>query len=114
MSLWDVRFFPPSGNRNSPEDYIYKVIPLEADQVSIVRWLQILSHREISDWPNTKIHKLTGDIFQLTVGKYRLSFVLDVRRIIVLHCCPKKGQKTKKIDLQRAELNYKDYLASRE
>lgn len=114
MSLWIVLFYPKSGDKHSPADYINNIIPRPADRASIVDWLIKLSEREIGDWPNTRIHKITHDIWQLTVGNYRVSFVLDSRFIVVLHCCRKRGQRTHTKDKRRAELNYESYLASKE
>ena len=112
MSVWSVVFYPKSGERHSPYDFI-KSIPNKDDQVRITRWLVQLSQSEYGDWPFTKIHKLTGKIFQLTVGKYRVMYTLDDRVIVVLHCCRKVSRKTKPKDLQRAEKNYEAYFATK-
>ncbi len=112
MSLWGIKYHPPKGERNSPVDIIVSIPDNNNARTKIVRWLEFMCQHSLEDWLNVK--NITGKIWQLRAGSYRVYYFLDGRDIVVVHCCRKKGKKALRKDLQRAELNYDDYFASKE
>jgi len=112
MAIWNILFHPTSDNRNAPFDYIQQ-IPNEAQQTTIINRLQELARRDIADWPHTWVHKITGDLFQLTVGSHRLLYCLEGKNIVILHAFRKQTQKTPKKEIKRAINNYHRYFSSK-
>lgn len=109
-NLWQIEFFPSEDDRDSPFNYIAG-LSNESDQDAIMHRLKdILGKRPKSDWPHTFVHKIEGDIYQLTAGQHRLLFVLDDKKILILHACRKQKKKLLKKDKKRAILNYHKYL----
>ena len=107
---WQVKFFPPGGERHSPYDYI-RGLENAKEQAQIAHRLQHLQQTELADWPHTWVHKIDDKIFQLTAGQSRLMYCLDGDTIVVLHACKKVAQKTRKQDIARAERHYNRYMA---
>jgi phage-related protein len=113
MFMWQIHFFPPSGERYSPYDFVVG-LPRESDAAAVIHRLESMRKMEMADWPSAWVHKLVGKIYQLKVGAFRLMYCLDRRTIVVLHACRKKGQRTKPQDLERAETHYRRYFTQRE
>jgi phage-related protein len=107
---WQIDFFPPSGESNSPYDYI-RDLPNASEKAQIIHRLETISELEIGDWPHPWIHKLAGKIFQLSAGDNRVMFCLVARTIVVLHACRKVGRRTKRADIQRAQIHYDEYMS---
>ena len=112
MSTWQIVFFPPTGERDSPYDYILSLSD-ESEKASVIHRLKTLRKLEIGDWPNTWIHKLTDKIYQLTAGHIRLMYCLDYGTIVVLHACRKVKRKTLRKDIARAEAHYDRYMSQK-
>lgn len=107
MPVWNIEFFPPSGERHSPYDYIIGLSdPNERDLIR--HRLETLSKLQIEDWPWVKKH--TGDIRQLDADPNRVMFCLDQRTIVVLHVFRKTGQKTRRKDKNGAMIHYDRYI----
>jgi putative component of toxin-antitoxin plasmid stabilization module len=113
MSIWRIIFFPPSGERYSPYDYV-RDLSNPAEKAQIALRLETLSKLALGDWPHTWIHKITDNIFQLTAGNHRLMYCLDEGTIVILHACRKVSQKTRSKDIKRATTNYHRYMFSKE
>ena len=109
MPKWTVTFFPPSGERFAPEDYIVNLSD-KSEKTQIIKRLESLRQLDIADWPHTWYHKLTGKIYQLTVGDNRLMYCLDEGKIVVLHVCRKVKKRTHKKDRKRAKIHYDRYM----
>lgn len=110
---WQVRFFPPGGERQSPFDYI-RDLESASERAQIAHRLEHLQRTELADWPHIWIHKIDDKIFQLTAGQSRLMYILDGDTIVILHACKKAAQKTRKKDIARAQRHYERYMARRE
>ena len=113
-TYWKVVFFPELGARNSPDQYI-KSLP-KKEKVTIRRVLRTLETIEIvTEWSRIKSVKYDGLKFlQLTVGRHRFYLYLDAKnkskKIAVCYACPKKSQKAKKTDLNRAVTSIRNYM----
>jgi len=109
---WKVDFFPPSGEDDSPYDYILG-LSSKKEQGQIFHRLETMSKLEMADWPSLKVHKIVDKIFQLPAGANRALFCLDSGTIVVLHACRKAGRKTKPADIQRAQIHYAEYMSQK-
>jgi len=109
MRIWDIIFFPPSGESHSPYNKFLNW-PDKRERAQVVHRLETLRELEIGYWPQTWIHKITGKIFQLSANKCRVMFCLDGKKIVVLHICKKVSQKTRRGDVNRAETHYNEYM----
>lgn len=114
-AFWIVEFFPEVGEKKSPDQYVRDLEKKE--RAAIRRQLITLSSIRIPrEWPNTKLFEHDGlRFYQLTVGRHRLYLYLDtevrgVNKIIVCYACPKKSQKAKKIDKNRAVTSIRNYM----
>ncbi len=112
MPIWDIEFFPPSGERDSPYDYILALSD-NVEKVQIRRRLNTLRELELGEWSHRWVHKITTDIWQLTAGNNRLMYFLDGRTIVVLHACRKVKGKTRRQDKERAIIHYDEYMAQK-
>lgn len=108
MHLWEMEFFPPSGEKYSPIDALNDIKKAN-EKAIIMRHLDLIPDRESWDWPNVK--KVQG-IYQLTADNYRVYFDLSKRKIIICHICRKVSQKANPSDIRRAKNNFHDYLES--
>jgi phage-related protein len=113
MPVWRIVYFPRSGERHSPEDYIEGLSHL-SEKALIRRRLETLSELQIGDWPEGWVKVHTGDIRQLYVGPNRILFCLDHRTIVVLHAFRKSGHKTGSKDTRRAINHYNRYIELKE
>ena len=110
--VWQIIFFPSSGERNSPQDFILDLNPKE--QASILRNLKSLSMRDFASWREFRwLKKFKGEIYQITAGPYRLMCCLDGHMIVVVHAFRKKTQKTPKKEISRAESHCQKYRESK-
>jgi hypothetical protein len=101
---WKVDFFPYSGENNSPYDYVLG-LSSERERERIILHLDAMSKLEMAEWQSLKVHKIVDKIFQLPIGAHRALFCLDEGTIVVLHVCRKVGRKTKRKDIQRAQIH---------
>ena len=107
--VWQILFFPPRGERNSPIDFI-KDLNQSSVQASILHKLQSLSERDFAGWREFRwFKKFKGEIYQITEGSYRVMCCLDDRTIVVVHAFRKKTQQTKKKDINRAQSHCHKY-----
>ena len=114
MAIWIRVFFPPSGEPYSPEDFIFN-LPSRGEQGQILHRLETLSSLKLQEWSSTGwVKNIKGDLWQLKTKMHRVYYCLDHRAIVVVHVCRKKGQKARPQDIQRAELNYAEYMARKE
>jgi phage-related protein len=113
VSEWRVIFFPPSGENNSPYDYI-RDLSDASEEAQIWHRLDVMSKLKIGDWSHRWIHKIVDKIFQLSAGDNRLMFCLDEGAIIVLHACRKGKRKTRRVDIQKAQSHYDEYMSQKE
>ena len=111
MSIWEIVFFPSSGSRYSPEDYIYS-LNSKQELVQIQHRLNSLSELEIAQWPGLWIKPIRG-LYQLKAGDHRLYFGIDKRKLVVCHACRKVAQKALQADLERAKINFNNYKVTR-
>ena len=112
MYIWKIDFFPPSGERSSPFDFV-NGLSRESDAAAVIHRLESMRKMEMVDWPSAWVHKLVGKIYQLTAGAFRLMYCLDQGTIVVLYACRKKGRRTNPQDLERAEIHYRRYFTER-
>ena len=112
MAVWTVVFFPPSGHKYSPEDFVLS-IDRKADIASIKLRLETIAKLEIVNWPNGWIERYEK-LYQLKAGDYRLYLGIDGRKIVVCHICRKVSQKAKREDIDRAKLNWLNYQWSKQ
>ncbi|MBN1810266.1 MAG: type II toxin-antitoxin system RelE/ParE family toxin [Anaerolineae bacterium] len=110
---WEVDFFPPSGENDSPYDYILG-LSSKKEQGQVFHRLETMSKLEIADCPSLKVHKIVDKIFQLPAGAHRLLFCRYEKTIVVLHACRKVRGKTKPADIQRAQIHYAEYMSQKE
>jgi phage-related protein len=113
MPKWTVVFFPPSGESDSPYDCILG-LSNNAEAAQILHRLSALSELDLTDWPHSWIHKISGKIYQLTAGNNRVLYCLDEKQIVVLHVCRKVKRKTLSKDISRAETHYYEYITQKE
>ncbi len=111
MPIWEIIFFPSSGSRYSPEDYIYS-LNSKPEIAQIQHRLKSLSELEIAQWPSLWI-KPIHRLYQLKADAHRLYFGIDKRKLVVCHACRKVAQKALQADLERAEINFNNYKATR-
>ena len=110
---WEIKFFPPSGEKHSPGDFI-KTIANRTEATIIERRLETIRELELVDWPSAWVKKVAG-IYQLKAGDHRVYFDLDGRTIIVVcHVCRKVSQRAKEKDIGRAKANLKSYYQGKE
>ena len=111
---WEITYYPPSGHRHSPTDYIQSLTnPVEVNIIK--RRLETIAQLETHEWPSGWIKLIIKGVYQLTAGNHRIYFSLDGNKIIVVcYACRKVSQKALKSDLERAEANWASYCKSRE
>ncbi|MBN2549399.1 MAG: hypothetical protein JXB15_09595 [Anaerolineales bacterium] len=110
---WEIKYYPPSGERYSPKDFIQSIT--NPGEVNIIgRRLETISQLETYEWPTKWIKSIEG-IYQLTAGDHRLYFDLDGNRIIIVcYVCRKVRQKALKSDLVHAKNNLANYYKLKE
>ena len=113
MAKWKIEFYPKSGHRNSPRDFITSRID-ENERAQFAHRLNVMRDYEIVDWPKGWTKKLEQHIYQLKAGNIRLMFCFDGRKIIIAHACRKVSRRTLERDLERAKFNCNEYFAGKE
>lgn len=113
MAIWKIEFYPKSGHRHSPRDFITSLTE-NSKKAQIAHRLNFMRDYEIRDWPQGWTKKLDQNLFQLRAGDIRLMFCFDGRKIIITHARRKVSQKTLKRDLVRAKANCEDYFSDKE
>ena len=107
--IWNVIYYPPKGENNSPEDILYSYYPV--DQNKITRSLTTISNLEMYHWPPKWVKLIKNiDLYQLTAGDFRAYFGISGKNIVVCHICRKRSQEAKDIDLNRANINFNKYV----
>lgn len=110
MSLWNIKYFPASGERNSPYDVI-RSLTNTGESASIMHRLGVMRKTDVGDWPQIfKVHKVVDKVYQLPAGDWRVMYFLDNRTIVVIHVCRKVKGKTLPKDTRRAEIHYNRYM----
>src|SRR5215211_2208199 len=97
MSVWNVEFFPPKGERNAPSDQLKEIC--NADEIQhIQQKLRVLQELEQQDWNfgwlkpiKSKIFRRARGFYQIREGDFRGYFNTIGKKIIVLHFCRKVG-----------------------
>src|SRR6266508_1579191 len=107
MPIWNIIYFPPEGERNSPVNSL-KARLNEDEQANFVERFSKMSELEMTEWAHNW-RKRIGAFYQLTSGNFRAYYGIRGRLIIIVHVCRKVGQKAKTQDLQTAEQNLIDY-----
>lgn len=109
MLAWKVGYFPATGERNSPVDYIQRLTNYH--EVAIIKHrIDVIRQLPIEDWPVTWIKRIQG-LYQLNAGAHRIYFDVDTDTLVILYICRKVSQKAKKQDLLRAMANQKRYYS---
>jgi phage-related protein len=109
MPDWPIVFYPPPGEQDSPYDYIASLANPH-EKAHIMRRLDVLGSTPQGAWPDRWMHKISDNIWQLTVGDNRIMYCLCEGTILVLHACRKKGKKARPKDIQRAEIHYAEFM----
>lgn len=108
MALWRIVFYPRSGDRHSPYDYLRDLPDVKAE-AQIVHRLKTISELPLADWPNWT-HHIVDKIYQLTSGAYRVMYFFDGFDIMIVHAFRKKSRKTPSVDVNRALAHYERYF----
>jgi len=111
MTYWRVKFFPPSGERNSPHDYVVNLADENDRAMILLRLERMQQHRKV-DWPPAWINHMGGKIWELYARGHRLMYCLDSGTIVILHACKKVSNKTRERDLNIAKNHLARYLDS--
>lgn len=111
MRIWNILYFPPKGERNSPIDNLRTRLDADEQANFVERFLK-MSELEMTEWAHDW-RKRIGAVYQLTAGNFRAYYGIRGRQIIIVHVCRKVGQKAKTQDLGIAEQNLIDYERSR-
>jgi hypothetical protein len=112
VTIWVVVYFPAPDDRDSPFKYILGLSDV-TDQAAIFNRLKLLCERGVADWPTGWYRHLFDKVFEFKIPPHRLMYCLDTGKIVILHACRKASQKARKLDLERARLNYKAYQLSK-
>lgn len=108
MKLWNLVFFPESGERNSPYDRLNVGDCSPQEKANIISKLKHLQELKQIDWPS-KWAKPIEEFKELVHGDFRVFHVLVEDTIVVCHVCRKVGQKAKKRDIRLARANLEGY-----
>jgi phage-related protein len=108
MKQKSIFFFPRTGERNSPKDFMDLKCSNE-EIANINGKLRKLLSMPAAERPR-KWAKKVNDFRQLTQGDFRVLWKELEIGIIVFHVCRKVTQKTKAQDLLIAEVNFNNYL----
>jgi hypothetical protein len=107
MPIWNIQYFPPKGERNSPVDSLNTRLDVNEQANFVERFLK-MSELEMTEWAHDW-RKHIGVIYQLTAGNFRAYYGIRGRLIIIVHVCRKVGRTARKQDLRIAEQNLVDY-----
>jgi hypothetical protein len=107
MPIWNILYFPPEGERNSPINSL-KTRLSDDEQADLTERFSKMGDLEMTEWANNW-RKHIGALYQLTSGNFRAYYGIRGRLIIIVHICRKVGQKAKPQDLKIAEQNLVDY-----
>ena len=111
MAIWNIVFYPSSGSRHSPHDYIGSLS--KKNEIALIyRRLKTIQELPMEEWPSKWIKKI-GSTYQLAADNQRVYFGLEEKTIVVCYACRKVSQKARKEDLRRAEENFKSYHEER-
>lgn len=108
--IYQIRFYPESGGRFSPVDFIQSLT--NTNEVAVIkRQLETISCFYPQYWGQYgKIEKVVKDLYQITAGNHRLYCLIDGEYIVVVFICRKVGRKARRQDLDRAVINQRRYL----
>lgn len=116
MPLYEIKYFPEKGNRDSPND-VYKSINLASERATIdlklgqlastlnINWAEVVNLKPI----DKKHYK---HLLQITCGNYRVYIELDNDKgwIVIFHICRKMSQKAQESDIATARSNRDRYF----
>lgn len=107
---WRIEFFPPPGERYSPNDYIDNSLT-KSEQTQVMLRLRTMSESQIGSWSKSWIHQIEDNVFQLTAGNHRFMYCLDSKIIVVVHACRKVKRKALRKDVNRAIAHWNEYMS---
>jgi putative component of toxin-antitoxin plasmid stabilization module len=112
MPLWKIGYYPEQDDKKSPYTRIQSLTDVN-EAVFINRKLELLADLNRMAWSNfVELKPIEKDIFQITAGNHRIYLSLDQRQktIVVFHVCRKVGQRARKVDIQTAIKNKRNYF----
>ena len=107
MPIWNIVYFPPESERNSPIDSLKTRLSVQ-EQANFVERFSKMRELEMTEWAHGW-RKHIGAVYQLTSGDFRAYYGIRGRLIIIVHVCRKVGKKARPQDLKTAEQNLVDY-----
>ncbi len=108
--IYDLEFFPGSGQKYSPADFI-EGLTNKTEVAIIERRLGLLMNHPQMEWGHyVEITKIDENLLQITAGSHRFYCCVDDNTIIVFYICRKVSQKALRQDLKRAGINRDLYL----
>lgn len=111
MIRWRIVYYPPSGTRNSPADYIDSIDDIR-EAARVAQRIEQASQLQLGDWPKGwRCHQMKGKVWQFDAGgQHRIAYCIDDDSLIILHIFKKQGRKTRKEDLALAQSHYVSYI----
>ena len=109
---YKIYYYKNSKGKKPVREYIYRFAKKE--RAKIFKWIEFLGeHKGCSDEPYSR--HIKGKIRELRIGfhshHHRIFYFAFVgKKIILLHVFLKKTAKTPKREIEKAILNYKDYI----
>jgi len=112
IEKYKIYYYKNSKGRKPAREYIYRFAKKE--RAKIFKWIEFLGkHEGYLDEPYSR--HIEGKIRELRIGFHShhhriFYFAFVAKRIILLHAFLKKTAKNPKIEIEKAILNYKDYI----
>jgi len=108
--IYKVIFYPNSGNRLSPYDFLIK-LKNPGDKARVLRHLGTICDFYPQYWQDhTNIKLIADGLYQLTSGSIRSYVCIDRYMLVVVYMCRRVSNKTRPIDKERAIGNMVRYF----